>query len=278
LEITISNLQSRFNFFSYSTFQKYKSDKCNNKSFFSCKKDFYNYLENMYKLEFNSRKKIFNLLDEEELLILSLILEDEKINDMSNFSTILLNKLLEKDIFNIFGIINIPLGKKIDNDTKLKFFLEISNKLNHIKLKESWSQFDEFILFQIITNLKRFAQLIGYYTEFFYLDIKNNSLIIFPYNKEIKTKLMFHFDKNRIQIYEEEQINSKLIKTKLKEPKWISKINKNRYSYMDHKFNFLTIDLDKKTIFYNGTNVLGSDGLFESNTPNTITFKQISLE
>ena len=276
MEITISNLQSRFNFFSYSAFQKYKNDKCNNKSFFSCKKDFYNYLENMYKLEFDSRKKIFNTLDEEDLLILSLILEDEEISDMSKFSTILLNKFLEKEnIVNIFNINSVPIGKKINEEIKLKFFLKISNKLNHLKLKENWSHFDEFLLFQIITNLKRFTQLIDYYTEFFKLE--NNSLIIFPYDKENKIKLIFHFDKNKIQIYEEEQINSKLIKTKLKEPKWISKINKNRYSYMDHKFNFLTVNLDKKIIFYNGISILGSNILFELNTPKTkITFKKIS--
>jgi len=37
MEIRISELADRFKIFSYSTFQKYKLDKCDNKEYFNCK-------------------------------------------------------------------------------------------------------------------------------------------------------------------------------------------------------------------------------------------------
>ncbi|QDD68091.1 hypothetical protein C6V80_09590 [Caminibacter pacificus] len=234
MEITISNLQNRFNFFSYSAFQKYKNDKCENKPFFSCKKDFYLYLENMYILEYNSRKKLFEGLNEIDFLILSLVLNEEDINDLSNFSSRIVNRLLEEEYISIFNTNNFSIGEKISDNQKLSLALQISNKLNNIKFKNEWSKFDEFTLFQILNNLKRFSSICDYYCNTFDIsNISENTLIIFPNNKDVKIKLFFKFRNNKFEIYEEENINNKVVKTKLKEPKWISKFNSEKYSYMD---------------------------------------------
>lgn len=274
MEITISNLQNRFNFFSYSAFQKYKNDKCENKPFFSCKKDFYQYLEKMYLLEFNSRKKLFNILNEEDFLILSLIFEED--NNINNLSTNLMNSLLRKEsIISTFSIGDFYIGEKISKEKKLDLFLQLSNKFNALKLEQKWSELDEFLLLQILKNLKRFFKINDNYTNFFDLtEISQNIITIFPQNENLKTKIIFNLKKvkthNIFEVYEEENINSKIIKSKLREPKWILKYNENlqKYSYMDHKFNFLTIDYKNRKIFYNGVEILGTHKLFQLNETN----------
>ncbi len=272
MEIKISNLYDRFNFFSYSTFQKYKNDKCENKPLFGCKKDLYTYLENMYKLEFLSRKKLFKIFDEIDFLMLSLVSDEKNANDISNFSLNILNNLIEKNnLINIFDINRFTIGKNISEDKKLKLFLQISNKLNNLKMKNEWSEFDEFVLFQIINNLKRFYTICDYYNNIFDIaNLSTNTLTIFPNNEDLKTKLIFNLKNKKLEIYEEENINTKLVRAKLKEPKWILKIDsKNeKYSYMDHKFNFLTIELNNKKIFYNGFQILGSETIFNQNKTN----------
>jgi hypothetical protein len=274
MEISISNLYNKFNIFSYSTFQKYKNDKCNNKLYFTCKKDFYKYLEYLYELEFKSRKKIFDLFDEKEFFLLSLL----KINEFDeNLSTIVINQLLnETKLISIFNIENFEIGKEITQKEKILFFLKLSNKINTLKQKYNWSEFDEFILFQIITNLKRFYSLIEHLSSFFKIDSEKNTITIFPRENDFNTdeinstKLIFNIQQNNnINIYEEENINNKIVKTKLKEAKWILKAKGEKYTYMDHKFNFLTIDTENKKIFYNGIEILGSKVIFQTKINHT---------
>lgn len=278
MEISISNLYSRFNFFSYSTFQKYKKDKCENKPFFSCKKDFYQYLEIMYQLEFKSRKKLFNIFEEKDFLILSLIFDkNNSIENLENLSVNILNQLLkESQLISPFDIDNFHIGQPISYQEKIELFFQIYNNINALKQKD-WSDFDEFIFFQILDNLKRFYNLKNNYTNIFDIsNISKNIITIFPNSSNNKdnyfeeTKLIFNFKENLIEIYEEEEINSKIKKTKLKEPKWLFKNRFNKYSFMDHKFNFLTIDKEEKKIFYNGISILGSNKLFPSQHSNYI--------
>jgi len=250
MEIRISELADRFKIFSYSTFQKYKLDKCDNKEYFNCKKDFYNYLEDMYYFEYLSRKKLLKHFSDEDFVILSWLDFEECNKD--NFMECLLHKLLAKQKISYFYKNTIH---SMESNSIQNFYLRILNAYLFSKENDNWNIFDEYTFFQILKNLKRYNIKNDYFSNFVdfskikegYLEIKSD----YVFRRFFITK-----KNSEIQLYEIEEINSKETLKPLKEPKWIFNKTEDYIIYLDHRFNFLKIDYNENKLLFNGISIL----------------------
>jgi len=215
MQIPINYLQERFPIFSYSTLQKYKTDK-ESKSFFKSKKDFYIFLEANYILELKARKKLIKILNFKDIYFLSKLEKiEEYIYKPNPIKSLIQNfKKLQQDNFIYFPelfmeIINdlqknnlikskninknkIITKEKIDKHVSqiVKSFKKIYKKQDIIEnlekkilFNKELNYFDNWVILEMIMNAKKYNELTELKTD--YKKITQTNLIDFKTDNDI---------------------------------------------------------------------------------------------
>lgn len=262
MKIPISYIQERYPLFAYSTLQKYKAEK-EGQSFFSSKKDFYLFLETNYLLELKARKKLINILDIEDIYFLSKVNDIEEIFYENSIVKSLIIKLKRLNKNNL--VYELTKEKKIY--TKLEFIKNIENKL---KLKNI-NYFDEWILLEMIINFKKYIEYINnilknnieYSKMKEELELKKitNKIYMLKVRNSYYQEQIFFLEKNKknskiiikekIESQRKTNVNKKIKKRELQEPKWVNYNDEKIDLYLDHTFNFIKINYEQKYFQYN---------------------------
>jgi len=254
MKIKISNLYDRFPFFSYSLFQKYKVDN-EEQPFFKSKKDLYLMLESNYFMEYKSRKKLIKYVEIKDLLPFT-VLDLSKYHLSDNPIKSLLQDFIELENENI----ELQYGNIYKYSSKIEIYENFENKINMIKAIESLDKFDSWVILEMIINLKRYKQFIPMLLKenpekYLNADTKEAKLFISVNdgsNTNAQREFLFKKTKNNITIFEYFKMGEKKTREKkLVEPKWVKFSKENKDIYLDHKFNYLIIDYDRSSIFFN---------------------------
>jgi len=262
MRVPINYLQERYPLFAYSTLQKYKAEK-EGEHFFSSKKDFYLFLEANYLLELKARKKLINIFDIKDIYFLSYINNVQEIFYENSIYNALLTKLQQLNKNHL----KYELTKEKEEYSKWEIINNIENKL---KLKNI-NYFDEWVLLEMVVNLQKYIKYVQsiLITKMEHDKIKEE-FELKKINKEIcKLKVKNSYYQEQIFFLEKNKKNPKIIikekiepqkknsiskntkKRELREPKWVNYSDEKIDLYLDHTFNFIKINYEKKYFQYN---------------------------
>jgi len=254
MQIKIADLYDRFPFFSYSLFQKYKVDS-EEQPFFKSKKDLYLMLEANYYMEYKSRKKLVKYFEMKDLAPFTVL-------DLSKYH--LLENPIKSLLQDFIGLedkkIELQFGSIYRYSSKLEIYENLENKINTIKNIEGLDKFDNWVILEMIINLKRYKQFLPFLikdlennlNQYFDIEFHDNDIIMSVYDgSKVETKRKFLLRKsnntNNVIVFEYIKTREK----KLAEPRWVKVFKEGKDIYMDHKFNYLIIDYDRNSVFFN---------------------------